>query len=84
MATYTITLTDAEDKALGIVAVSQQEWIDNVVHERCRIATEEIVQSEVKRLLDAGEPIPRSRDEIVMSTPTLSAAQQQQTPPAMN
>ena len=28
MATYTITLSAAQDKALGFVAVSQQEWID--------------------------------------------------------
>ena len=27
MPTYTITLTDAEDKALSVVAVSQQAWI---------------------------------------------------------
>ena len=29
---YKITLTDTEDKALGYVAASQQDWIDNVVH----------------------------------------------------
>ena len=33
---YTITLSDAEDKALGHVAISQQEWIDNAIHERER------------------------------------------------
>jgi hypothetical protein len=75
MAQYTVTLSDAEDKALGIVAVSQQEWIDNVVHERCRVAMDEIVQSEVKRLLAAGEPIPPSVDEIVMQAPIKSAAE---------
>ena len=39
---YTITLSDAEDKALHIVALSAQDWIDNVVHERCRIAIDEM------------------------------------------
>jgi hypothetical protein len=77
MATYTITLTDAEDKALGSVAFSQQDWIDNAVHNRCRIAIEEIVAQEVQRLLDAGESIPKSRDDIVMAAPTKSAAELQ-------
>lgn len=77
MATYTITLTDAEDKALGIVAFSQQEWIDNAVHNRCRIAIEEIVASEVQRKLAAGESITGSKDDIVMAAPIQSAAERQ-------
>ena len=42
MTTYTITLSEAENKALGYVAVSQNDWIQNAVKERCRIAIEEI------------------------------------------
>lgn len=75
MATYTITLSDAEDKALHVVALDAQEWIDNAVHERCRIAMEEIIAAEVKRLLDAGQPITGSRDDIVMAAPIQSAAE---------
>jgi superoxide dismutase len=45
MTTYTITLSAAEDKALGFVAVSQNEWIQNAVKERCRLAIEEIITS---------------------------------------
>jgi hypothetical protein len=75
MKTYTITLNDAEDKALGFVAFSQQDWIDNVVHERCRIAIDEIVNAEVQRLLAAGEPITGSKDDIVMAANIESAAE---------
>lgn len=75
MATYTITLTDAEDKALGHIAYSQDAWIQNAVKERCRIAIEQIIAAEVQRLLDAGEPIPSSRDEIVLQAPIKTAAQ---------
>lgn len=75
MATYTITLSDAEDKALHVVALDAQEWINNAVHERCRLAMEEIIAAEVKRLLDAGEPITGSRDDIVMAAPVKSAAE---------
>ena len=77
MTTYTITLSAAEDKALGIVALSQQEWIDNVVHERCRIAIEEIVAAEVQRKLAASEPITGSKDDIVMAANIKSAAERQ-------
>jgi hypothetical protein len=77
MATYTITLSDAEDKALGIVAFSQQDWIDNAIHERCRIAIDEIVNAEVQRLLAAGETISGSKEDIVMAAPIQSAAERQ-------
>ena len=65
MATYTITLSEAEDKALASVAVSQQEWIDNVVHERCRIAIEEIVASEVERITATGGSLSGTKEDIV-------------------
>ena len=77
MATYTIILSDAEDKALGVVAVSQDEWIQNAVKERCRIAMEEIIAAEVQRLLAAGQPITGSKDDIVMAAPIQSAAERQ-------
>ena len=77
MATYTITLSDAEDKALGVVAFSQDDWIQNAVHERCRIAIEEIVATEVQRKLAAGESITGSKDDIVMAAPVESAAERQ-------
>ena len=77
MATYTITLSDAEDKALNVVALSAQDWIDNAVHERCRIAIDEIVAAEVQRKLAAGEPITGSKDDIVIAADIESAAERQ-------
>ena len=77
MTTYTITLSDAEDKALHTVAMSAQDWIDNAVHERCRIAIEEIVAAEVQRKLAAGEAITGSKDDIVMAANVESAAERQ-------
>ena len=75
MTTYTITLSDAEDKALHVVAKSAQYWIHNAVHERCRLAIEEIVAAEVQRKLAAGEPITGSKDDIVMAANVESAAE---------
>ena len=62
---YTTTLTAAEDKALSYAAFSQQDWIDNAVHERCRIAIDEIVQVIVAKCLETGTQIPGSKDEMV-------------------
>ena len=75
MKTYTITLTDAEDKALGYVAASQQDWIDNAVHERCRIAIDEIVNAEVQRKLANNETISGSKEDIVNAANIKSAAE---------
>lgn len=77
MTTYTITLSAAEDKALGVVALSQDDWIQNAVHDRCRIAIEEIVNAEVQRLLAAGQPIIGSKDDIVNAAQVQSAAARQ-------
>jgi hypothetical protein len=68
-------LSDAEDKALGVVALSQQEWINNAVHERCRLAIDEIVNAEVQRKLAIGETISGSKDDIVMAADVESAVE---------
>jgi len=65
MATYTITLSAAENAALSAVALAQQDWIDNAVHERCRIAIEEIVALTVQKCLETNTAIPGSKDAMV-------------------
>ena len=77
MTTYTITLSNAETKALGVVALSQQEWIDNVIHERCRIAIDEIVAAEVARITAIGGTISGTKEDIVNAANIQSAAERQ-------
>lgn len=74
---YTITLSDAEDKALHAVAVSAQEWIDTAVHNRCRIAIEEIVAAEVERITASGGTLSGTKEDIVLAAPIKSAAERQ-------
>lgn len=62
---YTITLTQAENDALSYAAYSQQDWIDNAVHERCRVAIDEIVAITVQKCLDTNTQIPGSKDAMV-------------------
>jgi len=65
MANYTITLTEAENKALSYAALAQQEWIDNAIHERCRVAIDEIVALTVQKCLETNTAIPGSKDAMV-------------------
>jgi hypothetical protein len=65
MTQYNITLSNAQDKALSYVAVSQQEWIDNAIHERCRIAIDEIAKICVEQCLANDIQIPGSKDAMV-------------------
>jgi hypothetical protein len=75
-----ITLTEAEAKALSYVAYSPQEWADNAVHERARIAMDEIFQMEVQRMLSdpATTEIPADREAVVLAAEIQSAAERQQ------
>jgi hypothetical protein len=72
---YTITLSAAQDKALSVVARDQQDWIENVVFERCRIAIEEIVASEVQRITAIGGTISGTKEDIVIAAPIKTVAE---------
>lgn len=61
----TITLTPTQASALAFVALSPQEWAENVVNVRCHIAIEEIVQIVMTQCLDNGEQLPTTREAIV-------------------
>lgn len=65
MTTYNITLTNAENFALSFVAMSQDDWIQNVVHDRCRIAIEEIVKICVEKCIETNTQVPNSKDAMV-------------------
>lgn len=65
MTDITVTLTETQYKGLQYVAADPQEWTENAVTERCRIANDEIVQLTVAYCLDNGVQIPATREEIV-------------------
>jgi len=74
-----ITLTEAEAKALSYVAYDPQEWAENAVKERARIAMEEIFQAEVQRMLSDPNTteIPADREAVVLAADIKSAAERQ-------
>ena len=65
MPTITITLTDTQYAGLKYAALSPEDWAENAVTERARIANDEIVQLTVQHCLDNGIQVPATREDIV-------------------
>ena len=65
MPNITITLTDTQYSGLEYAALSPQDWAENALTERCRIANDEIVQITVQHCLDNGIQVPATREDIV-------------------
>jgi glycine cleavage system H lipoate-binding protein len=62
---YTVTLTDTEKLAMEYIAYEPQDWVENAMKERARIAIDEIVKIAVDKFFEINESIPGSKDEIV-------------------
>ena len=79
MTTYTITLTDAETKAMEYAAFSVQDWADNALQNRARIAMDEIYDAEVAHM--TADPtitsIPADKEAVVLAANIKSAAVRQ-------
>ena len=73
----TIELTETQEKALAYVALSPQGWAENVVHNRCRIAIDEIYDMEVARMTadPAITSIPADKDAVVLAADIQSVAE---------
>jgi len=76
MTTYTIELNDAEVKAMEFVALSVQDWAENALKNRARIAMDEIYDAEVARMTADPEviSIPADKEAVVLAAEVKSAA----------
>ena len=54
---YTVGITTGEYKALDSVIANQQDWIENAIKNRARIASDDIVNLYTKHKIDKGEAI---------------------------
>jgi len=74
--TYTVSLTDAQKKAMEYITVSVQDWIDNAIDNRARMSIDEIYNMEVARMnADAKiTSIPADKDKVVLDADIKSAA----------
>lgn len=68
MKTITVELTDAEYYAMQLVAYTPEEWTDNAVKNRARMAIDEIVNEIVQEKIARGETISGTKEEILLSS----------------
>ena len=54
---YTVGITTGEYKALQSVMVDQKDWIENVITNRARIASDDIVNKYTSLKINKGEAI---------------------------
>jgi hypothetical protein len=75
----TITLTEAEHKALAYVALDPVDWVQNAAQARAIAAMEEIFQETVRiALADPNTTsIPADREAVVLASTLPSAAERQ-------
>ena len=77
MATYTITLTDAEDKGIRYLVDDPQDWIQNAASSQSQRGVDAIYAVEVERMTnDPGiTTIPADKDQVVLDAEVLSVAE---------
>ncbi len=63
-----IELDDTEYYAMQIIAYSPEEWLENVVKNRARIAIDEIVAGIIQQKLDNGESISGTKEQILLES----------------
>jgi hypothetical protein len=77
MQTYTITLTDAQAKALSVTALNPQDFLQNFANVQANNAMEEIVADYIRHALDTGGSVTGTREEIVLSAAVETAVERQ-------
>jgi hypothetical protein len=73
MPEYTVVLSSIEQNAMEYISTDVDFWIQNAVHERARIAIEELVSDYIREKLAAGEAIVGTKEEMVMYSTLPSA-----------
>ncbi len=77
--TFTVTITDAEEKAFAWDTVDPDAWVDNVVKNKCRQAKDRLYEQEVKRMTDdeSVTSIPADKDTVISNANVKTAKQRQ-------
>tara|TARA_B100000927_G_scaffold169605_1_gene136772 strand:+ start:1527 stop:1793 length:267 start_codon:yes stop_codon:yes gene_type:complete len=71
MAEIKVEVTDTQVKCLEYVAYSVQDWCDNAIHERARVAQEEIISKLVAHCNEKGITIATGVDAQITQAYTL-------------
>ena len=54
---YTVGITTGEYKALQSVMTDQKDWLENAIHNRARIASDEIINKYTQYKINKGDVI---------------------------
>jgi len=65
MITYTVSVTETQNKALAVMMLDQQQWVSGVVEAYVKAATKQILSIAVPKCLDLGIQIPQSEEAII-------------------
>ena len=77
MQTYTITLSDARAKALSVIALDPEEFLQNFATVQADNAIEQIVAEHIRQALATGGTVSGTKEEIVMSESVETAVERQ-------
>ena len=66
---YTVGITTGEYKALQYVMIDQQDWIENAIKNRARIASDEIVNKYTQFKINKGEAITAVGSTAIIEAP---------------
>jgi len=75
--TFTVTITDAEEKAFYWDIVDPEDWVNNVVKEKCRKAGDRLYDEEVARMTadDSITSMPADKDTVINDANVETAAE---------
>jgi len=71
----TSTISLAQKKALETEIEDIQAWFENWLHYRANTILDKLFQEEVNRLIENGETISGTKEEVILNAPILSAAE---------
>ena len=73
--TFTIQVTNAQYDAMNLhLSVGADAYVESIVEAQAKASAKEIARVEVERLLDAGLPVPATRQELIASAVANKAA----------
>ena len=75
--TFTVTITDAEEKAFYWDIVDPEDWVNKVVKEKCRKAGDRLYNEEVTRMTadDSITSMPADKDTVINDANVQTAAE---------
>lgn len=63
---YTITFSESEKYAMSYICIDTESWVQNVCHERARVAKEELIKVALDKFIQNKTTIPLSHDDMII------------------